>query len=141
MTKVLERNVGLQFIFSSAEQRNSTNGISTVTENQYKTAKEHFLEKFGAVIENMRKESSSSRLHTDSEVQAAGLSYVGDTGCVKCTQCNIEIPELTKEMNLFNEHTLRSPQCPTVKKILVRSEQEETISSIFFILCAIADKR
>ncbi|CAF1279378.1 unnamed protein product, partial [Didymodactylos carnosus] len=58
-----------------------------------------------------------------------GLTYIEDTDRLRCDQCQIEISNLTSDMNPFDEHARQSPTCPLVHKVTSKQQQHEIVES------------
>ncbi|CAF0928914.1 unnamed protein product [Didymodactylos carnosus] len=81
------------------------------------------------IVEYIQQKLTVERPHTEAIIQAAGFTYIENSGGrVQCSQCKLEIPNLTKEMVPFDEHKRQSPSCPYVKDITGVSEQYKTPS-------------
>ncbi|CAF1011820.1 unnamed protein product [Didymodactylos carnosus] len=116
--------------FESSLPQKPQTSPRTTAEKQFLESKEKFNRELGPIIKEIQQTFTNSRAQTDAQIKAAGFSYTANNNdSVQCSRCKIEIFRLTKEMKLFEEHEIRSPECPYVKEMRNNNELNEITKS------------
>ncbi|CAF1484333.1 unnamed protein product, partial [Didymodactylos carnosus] len=144
MTKTIQKNLEPPSLYGPIESCNIKSNYkntesfqqlqphsqpTTIAEKQIKdpeSTRENFWRDMGHAIKLIQQLSTNQSTHTKAQIHAAGFSSIeNNNDLIRCLQCQIEISGLTKEMDLFKEHKIRSPACPYVKKMTFNNEPIE----------------
>ncbi|CAF1373933.1 unnamed protein product [Didymodactylos carnosus] len=115
-------------MLQSDEGQNDFSNIKNtqlVDNKPYRKLNDNFLKSHGSMINYIQQKLTVSRPHVEAVIRAAGFIYTeNNNNSVRCSECGIEISNLTKEMVPFDEHKSKSPLCPFVKKITCVDQQD-----------------
>ncbi|CAF3541402.1 unnamed protein product [Rotaria socialis] len=101
----------------------SHNGNSLDTSPKSHNNKHNSLS-YSTIISQLKSITQSIKkfkVHTISDMSAAGFQYTGDRDTAYCKDCGLEVFNLTSDMNPFTIHSQRRPDCPFVCSIVASS--------------------